>query len=158
MTHITRNCFSNTRNSSPQKLATKRKPECPLKGECLQKDVIYQATVTNGDEQRKYVGSTVLFKNRYYAHTRNFIKEERRHDTTLSEFVWNRGLGEQPNIQWEILSSAPAYRKGQRNCQLCLEEKYFILLAHNDRTSLNRRTEMLAKCRHKTKFTLKNAR
>ena len=136
----------------------KRKPECPLKGECLQKDVIYQATVTNGDEQRKYVGSTVLFKNRYYAHSRSFVKEERRHDTTLSEFVWNRGLGEQPNIQWEILSSAPAYRKGQRNCQLCLEEKYFILLAHNDRTSLNRRTEMLAKCRHKTNFTLKNAR
>ena len=72
----------------------KRKPECPLKGECLQKDVIYQATVTNGDEQRKYVGSTVLFKNRYYAHSRSFVKEERRHDTTLSEFVWNRGLGE----------------------------------------------------------------
>ena len=147
-----------TQKESRKSCSCQKKPECPLKGECLQENVVYQATVNNGNEQRKYVGSTVLFKTRYYAHSRSFVKEDKRHDTTLSEYIWDRGLGPQPNVKWEILSSAPAYNKGQKDCQLCLEEKYYILLAQKDRASLNKRTEMMAKCRHKNSFLLKNAR
>ena len=147
-----------TQEESRKSCSCQKKPECPLKGECLQENVVYQATVNNGNEQRKYVGSTVLFKTRYYAHSRSFVKEDKRHDTTLSEYIWDRGLGPQPNVKWEILSSAPAYNKGQKDCQLCLEEKYYILLAQKDRASLNKRTEMMAKCRHKNSFLLKNAR
>ena len=120
--------------------------------------MIYQATVSEQNRTRKYIGSTILFKKRYYAHRQSFCNPGRRHDTTLSEYVWDRGLGNNPDITWEILARAPAYRKGQRDCPLCLEEKYFILKVFNNPQYLNQRTELLSKCRHKASFLLKNAK
>jgi len=38
-------------------------------------------------------------------------------------------------------------------CQLCLEEKVMISTA-DPRTSLNKRSEIIAKCRHRKKFLL----
>ena len=42
-----------------------RRERCPMKGKCVQKDVIYHAEVKGGGEVRKYVGSTVNFKRRH---------------------------------------------------------------------------------------------
>ena len=114
--------------------------------------------MTEPDRTRKYIGSTILFKKRFYAHKQSFSNPNRRHDTTLSEYVWDRNLGNSPNITWEILARAPSYRKGQRDCPLCLEEKYFILKIHNNPQYLNQRTELLSKCRHKASFQLKHAK
>ena len=52
-----------------------RRHLCPLKGNCNQVDAIYHATVKGDDEERKYVGSTINFKKRYYGHKASF-----RHD------------------------------------------------------------------------------
>ena len=57
-----------------------RKDKCLLKGSCVQEDAIYHATVRNGEEEeRKYVGSTVNFKRRFYGHTASFKKESKKH-------------------------------------------------------------------------------
>ena len=116
-------------------------------------------TVTDQSHTKMYIGSTTLFKRRFYSHKQSFTNPKRQHDTTLSEYVWEReSAGHHPSITSEVLSHAPAYRKGQRECQLCLEEKYFILHVHNNPQYLNQRTELLSKCRHKAGFTLMHAK
>ena len=127
-----------------------RKDKCPLKGSCVQKEAIYQATVKYGDaEEKKYVGSTVDFKRRYYGHTSSFKKESLKHSTALSSHVWEKQLGPEPNIEWSILAHAPVYKKGQRDCNLCLTEKLYIANNLNNKQHLNRRGELAQKCRHK---------
>ena len=43
----------------PKKMCNYRKEnECPLKGECLQDEIVYQATVTTREETETYVGLT----------------------------------------------------------------------------------------------------
>ena len=93
-----------------------RKEKCPLKGECIQKDTIYHATIKTEKEERKYVGSTVNFKRRYYGHTASFKWESKRHNTALSGYVWDNQLGPDPDIEWSILQHAPAYKLGNRTC------------------------------------------
>ena len=125
-----------------------------LKGECIQKDAIYHATVKTEKEERKYVGSTVNFKRRYYGHTASFKWESKRHNTALSGYVWDNQLGPDPDIEWSILQHAPAYKLGNRTCDLCLTEKVEIAKNYKDPDYLNRRGELAQRCRHRTRFLL----
>ena len=80
---------------------------------------------------------------------------EKRHQTTLSTYVWKkREEGVEVNITYRILAKAPPYSAARGRCNLCLQEKVHILLADED-TSLNRRSELHQKCRHKHKHTLR---
>ena len=46
------------------------KNNCPVKGECLTKGVIYKATVMHNNKENIYIGSTGRqFKSRFYEHT-----------------------------------------------------------------------------------------
>ena len=66
-----------------------------------------------------------------------------------------------PRISWRISHKAHAYQPGKTcGCDLCLTEKVVILLGHDGPEKiprstilLNKRTELLQKCRHKRKFT-----
>jgi hypothetical protein len=53
-----------------------------------------------------------------------------------------------------VIVTAQPYRTGQRACQLCLTEKLKILEHTNNRNSLNKRSEIAQKCRHKRLHTL----
>ena len=103
-----------------------RKHLCPLNGECQQFDVIYQAT-TDENPPMKYIGSTQDFKKRYSGHKQSFKREGKKNATTLSRHVWEKGLGKEPKIKWEILAKVPKYKLGTRSCNLCLTEKLLIL-------------------------------
>ena len=49
---------------------------------------------------------------------------------------------------------ATPYKCGTRRCDLCLTEKYVI--AHADQEHLlNKRTEIISKCRHRNKYLIK---
>ena len=53
------------------------KDSCPLNSKCLQKNVVYKATITTQNEIKKYIGSTRgLFKKRWYAHISDLKSEE----------------------------------------------------------------------------------
>ena len=64
-------------------------------------------------------------------------------------------------FSWEISHKAHAYKLGMtRVCGLCLTEKVKLLSGHDgpEKISrsvilLNKRTELLQKCRHRKKFT-----
>jgi len=49
----------------------------------------------------------------------------------------------------------PPYRNGTKICQFCLNEKLTILTS-NQKMKLNKRSELISKCRHKRKFKVKN--
>ena len=62
-----------------------KKEDCPLNGECLVSEVVYQATVTTGDEKETYIGLTATqFKARYRNHLMSFRHEKRRNETELA--------------------------------------------------------------------------
>ena len=96
------------------------------------------------------------FKVRYYAHTHDI--KNKKPTTALAIYVAQcnyRNL--EPNITWEILSKGIKRKSGNRKCDLCLNEKLPIL-KNGGPDSLNKRTELLAKCPHASKFKLCRAR
>ena len=132
--------------------ASKRE-SCPLRGKCNQKNVIYKATTPEPDSHF-YVGVTEDFKHRWQVHKQSFKNEELKKATTLSSFVWEKGLGLEPNIQWQIIDRAPTYQPGQKACQLCLTEKLHILEQAKKKNCLNQRSEICLICRHKASYRL----
>ena len=60
-------------------------------------------------------------------------------------------------IKWSVVAKASPYICGSKRCDLCLMEK--LLTAKADpRTLLNQRSEIVSKCRHWNKLTLKRFR
>ena len=135
------------------------KLDCPLENKCLTKSVIYQATVTREDNMTKetYIGLTEnTFKSRYAGHIHTFKHEEKRNATTLSEHIWKlRDMNAQYSIAWKIVSRAKPYSTGSKKCNLCTEEKYFIIYKPKMST-LNKRNELTSTCRHRKKHLLCN--
>lgn len=134
---------------------------CVLGGKCLTKGIVYKCQVTSekttGQESKEYVGLTATsFKARYSSHKASFKHEEKAHSTALSSHVWELKRKNIPHtLTWSILKMAPPYSKETQTCQLCIVEKTIISLA-NCTTSLNKRNEIIAKCRHRDKWLLKN--
>ena len=94
------------------------KESCPIENNCNQKNVIYQATVLEGDE-KKYIGSTIDFKKRWYKHRGSFRNDSNKGETTLSSHIWEAGLNPEPRIKWEIIARATPYQKGERHFVTC---------------------------------------
>ena len=134
------------------------KSKCPLSGKCQAKGVIYNAKVTsNTGDISNYIGLTdTTFKTRYNNHVFSFKHRKHQLSTQLSKHIWGIKDKDQPyNINWSIISRASSYSNSTKRCDLCLSEKLEILTA--DKTKLlNRRSELISKCRHQNKFTLEN--
>ena len=129
--------------------------ECPLNGHCLE-SVVYKAELEPDPGFKvTYIGSSNNFKNRYRNHTKSFRDPKYKHETTLSKFVWEKNLGQEPDIKWTIVCKAFPYKSGQKYCDLCLTEKHFIAEENKKSwTCLNARSDLTNRCVHKTKFKL----
>ena len=136
--------------------------KCPLNGDCLQECVIYKATINKDNKSIVYIGSTEgPFKKRFYGHNSDFKIHSKENSTTLSAFVWNEKRengGIVPEIKWEIIDKNKPYSGQTRKCNLCLAEKFQIMLEKKNKnthtTSLNTRSEYLHKCPHQGKKML----
>ena len=136
---------------------------CPLDGNCQASGVIYQATVTRSDSQRKetYIGLTELtFKTRFNCHTGDFNTKHKkqRNATALSQYVWSLKVKNiDYNITWRIVARSQSYSTSTKRCNLCITEKYFII--HKPHmSSLNHRNELVSGCRHRRKHLLCNVK
>ena len=79
-----------------------------------------------------------------------------KNKTQLSKHMWKlQDKGINFKIKWSVAAYASTYRCGSRRYDLCLTEKYVIARANN-KNLLNKRTELISKCRHKDKYILKN--
>ena len=137
----------------------RKKDQCPLSNNCLTPSLIYRAHVkTDTDSTGKsYIGLTEgPFKQRYNNHTLSFRDRKRENSTELSKYVWKlKDEHTSYKIHWTILAKAAAYNNKTKRCNLCLTEKLHIIRADTS-TLLNKRSELISKCRHENKFLLKN--
>lgn len=91
------------------------------------------------------------FKTRYSNHKASF----KHRKLSLSKYVWELKEKQQEyEINWSILRCANACQSGSETCSLCLAEKLCILYA-DKRFLLNKRSELVSKCRHQNKFLCK---
>ena len=130
--------------------------ECPLEGKCGVKGVVYQATLKyNGDKVDTYVGLTERqVACRVKEHYNSFEDRNSKTSTKLSKKVWKlKEQSQNYELKWEILKSAKPYHSGDKECRLCLTE-ILIILFQPEKATLNSRSEMFNKCRHKNKFKL----
>ena len=131
--------------------------ECPFNGACLTSGIIYSATVTVGNSEHVYHGLTKgTAKDRYGGHMTSLRHEKYENETELSKFVWSlqrKGLAF--SIKWRITQKAQSYKCSAKRCDLCLAEKVVIARCKHP-GMLNKRTELISKCRHKNKFILAN--
>ena len=125
-------------------------------GDCQKENVAIKATVTSEQTTKYYYGlSEPEFKLRYNNHTAFFRNKSKEKDTRLSIYIWQLKEDEKPyDITWSVVTSAAPYRCGTRHCDLCLTEKLVIAQADPE-TMLNKKSELVSKCRHSNKFKLK---
>ena len=144
--------------SDPKNACNCRNPEeCPLDGNCLSENTLYAGIVSSdlrGYGTKKYVGiSAPPWKQRYENHKTSFNKREYA-KCKIAKEVWKvKDGGGNPNIEWHILGHAAAYTPEAKKCNLCLMEKLYI--AENHERLINKRDELISKCRHQNKFILK---
>ena len=124
-----------------------RKSRCPLNGCCLETAIVYKATIKHGDEEKCYFGLTGgTFKDRYRNHVKSFKHEKYHKETQLSKYVWDlKDSRTDFEISWSIARKSNIKLRKSGQCNLCLEEKLLIMMNKN---SLNRRNEIMNKCRH----------
>ena len=129
--------------------------DCPLDRKCLTPSVTYTANVTSENTEAVYHGSTQgVFKTRYNGHTSSFRLRHHEHDTALSKYIWSlKDAGKEYSIKWNIASKSFPYKCGSRRCDVCLSEKTVIARSKHP-CMLNKRTEIVGKCRHQMKFKL----
>ena len=100
------------------------------------------------------------FKMRVSGHKTTFNHQKYKTSTTHSRKVWELKESTPPinfNIKFSIIKLAQSYTKESKTCLLCQAEKVFI--AYSDHFStLNVRSELTGKCRHRRKFLLMNWR
>ena len=74
---------------------------------------------------------------------------------TVPVFSWElKDKGEDFTIKWSVATKASPYICSSKRCDLCLTEKLLIAKA-DPRALLNKRSEIVSKCRYRNKFTLK---
>ena len=152
------NKYENRKLQRTDNCNCRRKEQCPLQGNCLTDNIVYRADVTTTDtgETKQYIGMTAnSFKERY----RNHIKDSKySNETELSKYVWELKSNNQSfDIKWAIVKRAAAYTSGAKRCNLCLEEKLCIMkarLKNHLKNLLNKRSEIVSKCRHRNRFLI----
>ena len=132
--------------------------QCPVNGQCMTDNVVYEAQVKTRYTTKSYIGMTGRpFFERWKEHRGN-LKHKHQKGTKLSNFIWKqKESGEHidiQNIKWSLKAKAMPYQPGARFCDTCLCEKTHIALS-NPQDILNTRKEIVSKCPHKREFKLK---
>ena len=148
------------RNPNGESCNCRNKEECPLGGRCTTRNVVYQACISPMEQQRDgeriYIGiSAGNWKQRWYSHRHSFSNPKLRYQTALSKYFWGlKDQGLSPQIKWKILRHSSAANSFNGRCNLCLDEKISIINFKNRKLLLNKRNELVFKCRHRGKFKL----
>ena len=135
-----------------------RVANCPLDGNCLQKNLVYQATVVQeGVPDETYIGlSAPPFKLRIGNHKKSFRNEKYEKETTLSKHVWKiKRQKKKYDIKWKLIQTAKSFNPVTGVCSLCTAEKFHLIFTPELGT-LNKREEINNHCRHKVNSLLDN--
>ena len=136
----------------------RKKDSCPLNGKCLTPKVIYGPDVTNeaNNEQTFYFAlAETTFKGRYNNHKRDVKYIKYKDNTELTKYIRNlEDNSIKYNNQWRVVDRV----YGNANSTMCkfyLTEQLWIINHINDNNILNKKSELIKKCRHLNKFLLR---
>ena len=133
----------------------RKKKHCPLDNKYLMPNIIYEAQISNNtnDEHKKYVGAAeTSFKERFSNHTRDFKQKKYTKYTELSKYIWNlKNQGIIPIVKWRIVKKVNS-KVSPNYCKLSLSEKLLIIKFLGTYNLLNKRFELVSKCRHQNKL------
>ena len=137
-----------------------KKTACPLDGNCLLDNMVYQASVSdvsNLGTEETYIGMTGdTFKHRVKNHEKSFKHRKYEKETSLSKYIWNqKDKNTEVDLHWRIIDRAPTFSPVTRICPLCVLEKYYIIF-HPDLASLNDHEEIFKPCLHRRFLLLDN--
>lgn len=144
---------SKEKEATTKKMCNCRKrDDCPLNGKCLSKSIVYKAEVKSGNIVKQYIGlAGNTFKERFNNHTKSIRLEKYKKETELSKYVWDlKDKGKEYEIKYKIVCQSNTATRKSGICNLCLDEKFYILFVkqENKVNLLNKRSEMISKCRH----------
>ena len=72
-------------------------------------------------------------------------------------YIWSlKDSNTSYNIAWSIHKRTKGYNNTSKQCSLCIAEKIAIITHTEKHKLLNKRTELISKCRHENKFMLNN--
>ena len=135
--------------------ATREAGTCPLQGHCLDRNIVYQATVTETKSNEEkvvetYVGlCSTTWKERKRNHDKSFKHLRHKGETILSTHIWAiKDRGSTYTISWRILDRGTPYTPVTKVCMLCTKEKFYII-RRPEFASLNSRQEVGNHCLHK---------
>ena len=130
------------------------KETCPVDEKCQTSSLIYQASVTQHDNNKdeSYIELTDnTFKASYNGHTNSSQNEIYRNVIALSNYIWTlKDKKISYSIKWRIMDRGRAYQPSGKNCGLCDLEKFYIIFKP-ELASLNQRNEVATSCRHRKK-------
>ena len=136
--------------------AVRDSASCPLGGQCLLTNTIYQATVTEVDsgQVQTYTGlASTDWKARLAVHKSSMKHKPKpnaksSNSTELSNHTWElKEKNIEHTVSWKILDRAQPFNPTSRMCRLRLTEKYYLMFNPSGST-LNNRSEFYTACRH----------
>ena len=151
----------NSRTGNIKPFNCRKKDECPLNGQCLAQNIVYKCIAsTSMNRDKTYLGTTEGdFKKRYNNHTNSFRHKLYSKETTLSKYIWEikKEYNKMPTLKWSVVKSVPSYSGISKKCLSFLHEKHEIIINFEDQDHLlNKRSELISKCRHANKCLLHN--
>ena len=98
-----------------------------------------------------WFGRTKIKKKKLFAnHKTSFCNERYEKETELSKEIW--WLKRKNFVSWKTISQRAPFKE----CNLCLNEKLEISTFTINGRLFNSRNELISKCRHVNKFTMKS--
>ena len=140
----------NTTEDEARKCNCPGNKECPLDKKCLESCIVYQATVTQPNQEPKtYIGLTSTdFKARLGNHKQSFLNPN-VNQTSLSKYVLEqKSKGLEPTVSWKLVDRGKKFSPVTGNCQLCTKEAWYIIFKP-EMAELNSRNEIFSTCRHR---------
>ena len=101
--------------------------------------------------------SETPFQQRYNNHKKSFKYITYEKDTELSKFIWdlrNRNINYE--LKWSIIKYTHGYNSVTKSCSFCFYEKLLIRKFHDSSRLINKRSELVSKCRHQKKHIMMN--
>ena len=80
----------------------------------------------------------------------------RKRCTLTTYILEQKEEGKEPvSVNWDLLTAAKPRKRGDKHCHLCLSEKVFIARG-DEQFMLNKRSEIMERCRHRDELMLSN--
>ena len=112
--------------------------------------------IQHGD---KYFGiCKTEFKTRLGNQKNSFKNRQKEKDTEISKYIWNLKDKNISNysMKWSIVKETSGYNSVTNSSKLCLSEKLVICNFGDKNHLINKRMDLVSKCRHENKLILSN--